>query len=305
MRHVPQTDIWTPCGAARSVPRTVGNLRVTFHGVRGSTPCHGDDVRRYGGNTSCVSVEAPGEDPIVFDLGTGLRYFGATQPVDGSFRGSCLLTHLHWDHTQGLPFFVPILRQGASLRIYGPCQEDGSSVRDAMNRFMAPPHFPVAFDQLPGRIDFTDVGDADFAIDGFEVRSRLIPHVGNTLGFRVTWRGASVAYLSDHQQPYDGSYSATQGALDLVRGADLVIHDAQYTPTEFEQKRNWGHCTVEYAVWLAKEAGARRLALFHHDPSRHDDAVDGLLRRAREEAGCTGLEVFAASEGLTVEVPAA
>ena len=113
------------------------SLSVTFHGVRGSTPCHGDDIRRYGGNTSCVSIAAPGEDPLVFDLGTGLRYFGQTQPHDGSFRGSCLLTHLHWDHTQGLPFFVPILRAGATLDIYGPCQEDDGSVERAMRRFMA------------------------------------------------------------------------------------------------------------------------------------------------------------------------
>ncbi len=273
--------------------------------MRGSTPCNGDEVRRYGGNTSCVSVEAPGEDPIVFDLGTGLRYFGNGQPQDGTFSGTCLLSHLHWDHTQGLPFFVPILRQGASLRIFGPRQEDGSSVREAMNRFMAPPHFPVALDQLPGRIDFTDVADDEFDVGGFRVMSRLIPHVGNTLGFRVTWRGASVAYLSDHQQPYDGSFGATPGAFDLVRGADLVIHDAQYTPSEFAQKSTWGHCTVEYAVWLAQTAGARRLALFHHDPTRHDEAVDSLLCGARESAGSSGLEVFAASEGLTVEVPAA
>ena len=103
-------------------------MKVTFHGVRGSTPCHGDDIARYGGNTSCVSVDVPGADPIVFDLGTGLRYFGAGQPQDGTFRGSCLLTHLHWDHTQGLPFFTPMLRPGAEFDIYAPVQEDGRTV---------------------------------------------------------------------------------------------------------------------------------------------------------------------------------
>lgn len=282
----------------------MGNsLNVTFHGVRGSTPCHGDDIRRYGGNTSCVSVDAPGEDPLVFDLGTGLRYFGRTQPHDGSFHGTCLLTHLHWDHTQGLPFFVPILRPGATLEIIGPRQEDGSTVEAAMRNFMKPPHFPVALEQLPGRIAFRDVADDCFAIGGFHVMSRLIPHVGNTLGFRVQWRGVSVAYLSDHQQPHDGSHTVTAGALELVRGADLVIHDAQYTPSEFVHKSNWGHCTVDYAVWLAAEAGAKRLALFHHDPTRHDDAIDELWAAARATGERAGVEVFAAREGLQVELP--
>ncbi len=238
----------------------------------------------------------------MFDLGTGLRYFGRDQPHDGSFRGTCLLSHLHWDHTQGLPFFVPILRDGARFDIYGPAQEDGSSVEQAMNHFMAPPHFPVTLDQLPGEIRFHDISDADFAIGGYQVRARLIPHVGNTLGFRVEWNGVSVAYLSDHQQPMDGSFSMSQGARDLVEDADLVIHDAQYTPSEFELKRTWGHCTVDYAVWVAGSARAKRLALFHHDPTRHDDDVDELLTCSRRAGAKFGLEVMAAREGLSVEL---
>jgi ribonuclease BN (tRNA processing enzyme) len=132
--------------------------------------------------------------------------------------------------------------------------------------------------------------------------SRLVPHVGNTLGFRVDWHGRSVAYLSDHQQPFDGSMRASDGALDLVRGVDLLIHDAQYTPDEFRQKFNWGHCTVDYAVWLAAEAGVRRLALFHHDPVRHDDAVDALRDAAVSAGAEHGVEVVAAREGLVVEL---
>ena len=290
-------------GAVVALPSTVGKqLRITFHGVRGSTPCHGEEVRRYGGNTSCVSLDADDEHPLLFDLGTGLRYFGRHLPHDGSFRGTCLLTHLHWDHTQGLPFFVPILSHGARLDVYAPIQEDGSSVREAMSRFIAPPLFPVELDRLPGSMNFYDVGDHDFFVGGYAVRSRLIPHVGNTHGYRVEWEGLSVAYLSDHQQPHDGSFTATEGALELVRGADLVIHDAQYTPEEFPLKNTWGHCTVDYAVWLAAEAGAKRLALFHHDPVRHDDDVDALLCAAQKSGREQGVEVFAASEGLTVEL---
>jgi phosphoribosyl 1,2-cyclic phosphodiesterase len=252
-----------------------------------------------------VSLVAPREIPLVFDLGTGLRYFGRTQPLDGTFRGACLLSHLHWDHTQGLPFFVPVLKPGSQFDIFGPVQEDGSSVETAMSEFMSPPQFPVALGDLPGTIRFHDVGNAQFDIGGLHVTSRLIPHVGSTLGFRVEWSGVSVAYLSDHQQPYDGSFSVSPGAMELVDGVDLLIHDAQYTPPEFALKRNWGHCTVEYATWLAVEAGVKRLALFHHDPSRHDAAIDDLLECARKYAALKHVDVIASSDGLVVELPAA
>jgi phosphoribosyl 1,2-cyclic phosphodiesterase len=277
-------------------------LRVTFHGVRGSTPCHGDDIKRYGGNTSCVSVDVPGQDPIVFDLGTGLRYFGADQPQDGSFRGSCLLTHLHWDHTQGLPFFTPMLTPGAEFDIYGPVQDDGRSVGEVFESMVRPPMFPISITQFPGTFRFHDVGESEFDIGDVHVVARLVPHVGATLGFRIEWNGVSVAYVSDHQQPYDGSFRASDGALDLCRDVDLLIHDSQYTQDEFEHKFNWGHCTVEYAVWLASHAGVRTLALFHHDPTRTDDAVDALSACATKAGLVAGLEVITAREGLVVDV---
>ena len=132
--------------------------------------------------------------------------------------------------------------------------------------------------------------------------SRLIPHCGPTLGYRVTWDGVTVAYLSDHQQPSDGSHRIAAGALELCDGADLVIHDAQYTPSEFARKSTWGHCTVEYAVRVAHESGAKRLALFHHDPLRDDDALDELARETKELAACLDLEVMVAAEGSTVSL---
>lgn len=273
---------------------------VTFHGVRGSTPCHGPEIARYGGNTSCVSIEVAGEQPVLFDLGTGLRYFGRSQPTDGSFKGTCLLSHLHWDHTQGLPFFVPILRPGAQLDVYAPMQEDGRPVWRAFRSFMQPPHFPISLEHIPGTLRFHDIGDEDFSVGGMEIKARLVPHVGNTLGYRVTYGGRSIAYLSDHQQPYDGSFGLADGARELIEGCDLLIHDAQYTRDEFALKYNWGHCTIEYAVWVAAECGVKTLALFHHDPVRDDDAVDEMLRCAQRFGSARGLEILAASEGLTV-----
>ena len=277
-------------------------MRVTFHGVRGSTPCQSDDIRRYGGNTSCVSIDAPEQDPLLLDMGTGLRYYGKQVPVDQLFRGNCLLTHLHWDHVQGLPFFAPLLREGSTLNVYGPAQDDGRSLEEVVSCTIRPPLFPVSVDELPGSVIFHDTADAEFEIGAYNVMARLVPHLGPTLGFRVEYQGRSVAYLSDHQQPFDGSYSADPGALELVDGVDLLIHDAQYTPTEFAAKATWGHCTIDYAVWLATEARVKRLALFHHDPARRDDDLDALLRCAIQTGEQHGVEVIAASEGLVVEI---
>jgi phosphoribosyl 1,2-cyclic phosphodiesterase len=247
-----------------------------------------------------VALDAPGHDPIVLDLGTGLRRWGQTLPRDGSFRGSALVTHLHWDHVQGLPFFAPILAAGAELDVYGPAQEHGT-LTDAFDQFVCPPYFPVTIEELFGRISFHDVEDADLELNGAKVRARTVPHVGSTNGYRVEMGGASVAYLSDHQMPLDGSHTVSDDVLELCDGADLVIHDAQFTKAEFAEKSYWGHCTIDYAVFVADEAGAKRLALFHHDPAHDDEAIDHIVEAARDVAESTGLEeVLGAYEGLTL-----
>lgn len=274
---------------------------LTFHGVRGSTPCNGESTARYGGNTSCVSVDVPGHEPIVFDLGTGLRYFGLGWPDDEPFRGSCLLSHLHWDHVQGLPFFPPLLRHDAHLDVYAPEPDDGSTLGEVMWRTINPPLFPVGLDAFPGKVTFHAVTDHEFSIGDVRVMSRLIPHVGRTCGYRIEWNRTTVAYLSDHQQTGVRSFEATAGAKELCRGVDVMIHDAQYTRAEFAKKSTWGHCTVEYAVWLAIECRAKTLVLFHHDPTHDDDQIDRIVAAARRVA-CSGLEIVAASEGLTMPV---
>jgi phosphoribosyl 1,2-cyclic phosphodiesterase len=277
-------------------------LNVTFFGVRGSTPTPCDANRRYGGNTSCVALESPGVPPIALDCGTGLRFWGDTQPKDGTFRGAALVTHIHFDHVQGLPFFVPADRPGAEFDIYAPSQ-DGVSVHDAFSEFIRPPYFPVRVDELRGAINFHDAQDEDLVFDGAKVRVRPVPHVGSTNGYRVEMGGAVVAYISDHQMPHDGSHEVSDGVLELCDGADLVIHDAQYTTEEFPEKYYWGHCTLDYAVFVASQAGAKRLALFHHDPSHDDEKVDSMLEQARARAANTGLdEVVAAYEGLTIQL---
>lgn len=279
-----------------------GTVRARFFGVRGSTPCSYPGNRRYGGNTACVTIERVGEPPIVCDIGTGLRLFGETQPQDGTFEGTALVSHLHWDHVQGLPFFTPVLRPGARFLLYGPVQEDGRSLHAAFDSFMRPPYFPVTLEALPADLSFVDAEHGTFHAGSARITARFVPHNGPTLGFRIEWGGTTIAYIPDHQQPYDGGMDIHPNALELADGVDLLIHDAQYTPAEFAAKRTWGHCTVEYALHVAREAGAKAIALFHHDPVRTDDALDEQTRCAEGYGDRYGLEVIAASEGSAVHL---
>lgn len=274
-------------------------MDVTFYGVRGSTPCGCEANRRYGGNTACVVVDVGGE-PIILDLGTGLRFFGQTQSLDGTFAAHALVSHLHWDHVQGLPFFVPIDRPGARLDVYAPAMPD-RSVADAFDSFMCPPYFPIRCSDLRGEITFHDVSEGELAVGDAKVKVRSVPHIGPTNGYRVEANGSSVAYLSDHQAPY-GLDSVPDNALELCDGVDLLVHDAQFVDEEWEQKAHWGHCTVDYALHVAAEAGAKQLALFHHDPEHDDAVVDSLLARAVAAAEGRVDEVIAAAERLTVSL---
>ncbi|MFM7069565.1 MAG: MBL fold metallo-hydrolase [Actinomycetes bacterium] len=280
-------------------------MNVTFYGVRGSTPCACESTRRYGGNTSCVVLTRPAADPIVFDLGTGLRYYGMDIGCGQPFRGTALVSHLHWDHVQGIPFFAPWLSDGSRLDVYGPAQ-GATTLEEAVRSFIKPPYFPVTLDDLPGEVTITEA-TPEFSVGDAQVRTALVPHIGPTLGYRVTLDGVTVVFIPDHQQPGAGSTVVDPAVLELCEGADLLIHDAQFDNDEFTTKADWGHCTVEYAVEVAAQAGVRRLALFHHDPSHGDERLDALLADAQAYALGRGVEeVIAAAEGLTVALsPAA
>lgn len=283
-------------------------MRVTFYGVRGSCPCSSEGHRRYGGNTACVAVAPPtGGPPLVLDLGTGLRPLGialaggAGQPRVQ--RYAALLTHLHWDHLIGLPFFEPILRAGSHLDVYGPAQEEGS-IQEVVDAVVKPPFFPVQVGELKGAVAFHDLDDGVLEVGGATVTARTVPHAGRTLGFRVEMGGASLAYLSDHQEPADGE-RVDPAVLELCAGADLVIHDAQYTRAELAAKVDWGHSTPAYAVHVAALAGAGTLVLFHHDPQHLDDQLDAMWAEARAHPEAARLAgVLSAYEGMELEVRA-
>lgn len=298
---------------------------VTFHGTRGSCPCSGPEFRRHGGATACVSVEADtGGPPVVFDLGTGSRPLGEqvvadhlpaapilgaplepARPIERALPTmalSCFVSHLHFDHVQGLPFFLPALREEVRIDLYAPAQQ-GPPLAEAVAAFIRPPYFPVCLEDLPAEILLHELADGalvDLGPAG-SLLAREVPHRGPTLGYRLSTGGSVVAYLSDHQAPLQGSGPVADSVLELVDGADLLIHDAQYTREEFEAKAHWGHSTLAYAVEVAKTAGARRLALFHHDPTHDDDELDRLGEEAARLAGNL-LEVLVAADGLSLNV---
>ncbi|HWC10962.1 MAG TPA: MBL fold metallo-hydrolase [Acidimicrobiales bacterium] len=276
-------------------------MRALFCGVRGSTCAPGAQFLRYGGHTSCVALAHDGSAPtLVLDAGTGIR--NLSRHFDGRpFRGTILLGHLHWDHTQGLPFFAAGDEPGSEVTVVMPAQGDPGEV---LERAFSPPHFPVTPSQLRGRWRVTahDTGEHD--VEGFHVVAAEIPHKGGrTFGYRVSDGTGTLAYLSDHSPVAagdgpDGLGARHQTALALTRDADVLVHDAQHTAAEFRSRRHLGHSAVEYAVGLAEAAGARTLVLFHHDPLRTDDEIDALV--AAQAGG--PVAVVAAAEGMTLEL---
>jgi ribonuclease BN (tRNA processing enzyme) len=272
-------------------------LSVTFHGVRGGTPQCSDAVRRYGGNTACVVLESPHQPPIVLDAGTGLSAWAREAAGDGPLRATVLVSHLHLDHVHGLAVLAGLGDAVVGLDLFGPSPDEGR-LGDVLARALSPPLFPAAGRALE-QMTVHELCDEELTVGEARVTARSVPHEGPTNGYRVDWGGASVAYVSDHLAPDDGC-SVAEAVLELADGVDLLIHDAHHAPGEAHAWRR-GHSPADYAVVVAREAGARRVALFHHAPGRSDEEVDGLLEHARRLGARLGVdEVMAAAEGLTV-----
>jgi phosphoribosyl 1,2-cyclic phosphodiesterase len=279
-------------------------VRLRFCGVRGSTPAPGPDFVRYGGNTSCVAV-APGTGPptLLLDSGTGIRR--VTGLLDGQpFAGSILLTHLHWDHVQGMPFFRGGDHEDAQVEVLLPDQQDGTSAEQVLSRGMSPPHFPIFPGQLRGHWSFHSVSPGPLRAGGFAVEAREIPHKGGrTIGYRVSDGRSAVAYVTDHCPTAlgpgpDGWGEYHAAALELAAGADVLIHDAQLLAEELAAQAAFGHAAAEYAVGLGHRAGARRVVLFHHQPDRTDDELDQVARRFARAP----VPVTVAAEDLVIDL---
>jgi phosphoribosyl 1,2-cyclic phosphodiesterase len=267
-------------------------VRLHLCGVRGSTPAPGADFLRYGGHTSCVAIAHDGaaRPALVLDAGTGLR---RVTPLLGGqpFEGTILLTHLHWDHVHGLPFFTGGDREGSRVSLLLPEQEDGTSAEQALAKGMSPPHFPIGPGQLRGAWTFGTVAPGQLKAEGFTIEARAIPHKGGaTLGYRVSDGSSVIAYLPDHCPTALGPGPEGWGeyhpaALELASDADVLLHDAFLLADEVAAEAFFGHAAIDYAIGLGRRAGARRVVLTHHKPGRTDAALDEVAGRVAAPAG--------------------
>jgi phosphoribosyl 1,2-cyclic phosphodiesterase len=273
-------------------------VRIVLCGVRGSTPAPGVEFARYGGHTSCVAIahDAATAPVLVLDAGTGLRRLSGL--LDGEpFRGTIALTHLHWDHVQGLPFCPAIDRPDAQVRLLLP-GADGTAAIDVLARGMSPPHFPITPAELLGAWTFEAIEPGDREIEGFRVTVAEVPHKGGrTFGYRIEDGQTSIAYVPDHGPARADDFGGAVAAL--VAGVDLLLHDAQHTAEEWPARAHFGHASAEYAVELGTKCGVGHVVLFHHDPNRTDDEEDRLLARF----DTAGPVVSAAAEGTVLALP--
>ncbi len=277
-------------------------MKLMFLGVRGSTPAPGADFVEYGGHTSCLAIAHDDADAptLVLDAGTGIRSLSAELPGPG-FSGAILITHMHWDHIQGLPFFVKGDNPASDIDLFIPAQ-DGLAGRDLLARFLSPPGFPILPEGLQGSWRFHALEPGPVAVDGFQVSAFDVEHKGGrTFGFRVTDGSGSIAYVPDH-----AAVSRPASLAPLLRGVDVLIHDSQFFHGEREVAARFGHSTVSDSIELALEVGAQHVVLFHHAPGRTDVQMAAMestttapmpLTVARE-----GMIMSVAREGMTVSV---
>jgi len=278
-------------------------MRVKFWGVRGSISTPGPGTVRYGGNTTCVEVRAGGEI-IILDAGTGLRQLGLAlmkEFKDKPLHLTLLLTHTHWDHIQGLPFFPPIYHPNCRLRIYG-CHGARKGLAAMLTSQMESTYFPVAFDKLPSNIQIEELHDFNFDVGPVIVRALRANHPGICVGYRLFSPDGVVTFFPD-TEPRTGGIDREM--VEFVRDSDVFILDSQYDRTEYRKHTGWGHGCVDDSVALAMQANVKRLCMFHHDPDSDDKKIDGFVKHARKlvAKAKSKLKVDAASEGMVIQLP--
>ena len=287
-------------------------MRVRFWGTRGTRPTPGSRTLRYGGNTTCVEVRNRDGDLLIIDSGSGIAELGNKLAQNGPLRAHILITHTHWDHIQGFPFFSPAFLPGTKLTIVGPA---GSikSLKAAFADQMDPAFFPVRLDDMPAELEFVEMtSDETFEVAGLRVTPHELNHPIVTFGYRVEENGNSFVFATDNEliPPSDGEDGqilklARSALVEWCSETDLLVHDAQYSRQEYAAHVGWGHSTYEDALALADEAGAGQIAFFHHDPMHSDAEIDALVEESvgtHQQRGGRRMPAFPAAEDQEIEL---
>ena len=278
-------------------------MKVTFWGTRGSLASPSPETVRYGGNTSCISVEGSDGTVLVLDAGTGIRNLGLSLPPDLK-RVNILLTHLHMDHIQGLPFFLPLRRQGVEIHIWGPASTT-LNLNARLQKYLSPPLFPVNVRELSSDLHFHELPGHVIEIGEFAITAQLIIHPNPTIGYRIQCDHAAVTYLPDHE-PALGSHTFPRekewtSGYKLAEGSDMLIHDTQYTEAEYQTRIGFGHSSIRHAFQFASLTNVKQFVPFHHDPTHSDDELDRMFSQAIDEMD-PSYKVTPSQEGRTLEV---
>ncbi|TML16518.1 MAG: MBL fold metallo-hydrolase [Actinobacteria bacterium] len=281
-------------------------MRVRIWGCRGSVPTPGPQTVRCGGNTSCIEISLDDGTVFVLDAGTGIRELGNQLAENGVKHVHLMLTHLHLDHLEGLRFFAPLFDPESTIDLWGP-RSPVVTLKERIRRSFSPPLFPIDLMDTPGRVNFHELPKTQWRIGEARLIASLIVHPGPTVGYRIEADGSSVAYIPDHEPALTGDFA--RRSRDWISGGsiaedvDLLLHDAQYFEEEYDGRLGWGHSSVDSAMAYADAVGARRVVLFHHDPTHSDETMERLEAEARSLGSNTHDPPIVAREGMVLELP--
>lgn len=273
-------------------------------GARGSIPVSGREYLKYGGDTACIEIRTKQNHLLILDAGSGIRRLGKRLMDENQRDIIIMFTHTHWDHLIGFPFFKPIYSKETNLSLYG-CPFSTTSVRDMISRIMEPPHFPVYYDEINAQINYQETCGDNFSLDGMSVTTIPLSHPNQGVGYKMEEDGKSFIFLTDNELTYRHPGSATyEDYLAFVRGADLLIHDAEYNEEEYRHTVGWGHSIYKDALHLALDAGVKTLGLYHHNQERTDDAIDAIVAKCQKIIQDRGvdLECFAVRQDMEINL---